>query len=70
VNSLLEHLEALQNSQVGIRLIGETAARTLTVVKAHSDYVEVSGLFGAEQDYAQGKVKKVRVPYTAIAWLE
>lgn len=70
MNSLLEHLGTLENSQVGVRLIGEPEARMLTVVRAHADYVELSGLVGAEQNYAMGKVKKVRVPYSAIAWLE
>jgi hypothetical protein len=70
MNSLLEHLGALENSQIGVRLIGESEARMLQVVKAHRDYVELSGLFGAEQNYVMGKMKKIRVPYSAIAWLE
>jgi hypothetical protein len=70
MNSLLEHLGSLENSQIGVRLIGEPKARTLQVVKAHSDYVELSGLFDADENYAMGKIKKIRVPYAAIAWLE
>lgn len=70
MENLYSYLDALKNSQIGIRLIGEAEPRTLTVVKAHSDFVELSGLFGAEENYAQGKMKKIRVPYTAIAWFE
>lgn len=70
VNSLLEHLGSLENSQVGVRLIGETVTRMLTVVRAHGDYVELSGPFGGEQNYAMAQIKKIRVPYSAIAWLE
>jgi hypothetical protein len=70
VDSLVGYLDTLTNSQIGIRLIGETEPRTLTVLRAHSDYVELSGLFGGEQSYAQGKMKKIRVPYTSIVWIE
>jgi hypothetical protein len=69
VETLQSYLDALSNSQVGIRLIGESEARTLTVVRAQADFVELGGLFGGKT-YADGKMKKIRVPYSAIAWVE
>jgi hypothetical protein len=68
--NLFSYLTGQVNNQIGVRLIGEAEARTVTVIRPHSDFVELSGLFGGEQNYIEGRMKKIRVPYSAIAWLE